>query len=68
MPTNYERAFAKRPEVYAAWQQLHGWPQLTVAGRSWPIQGAQVAVVDGDGGDRVASPQGAKPSRAAGTA
>jgi uncharacterized peroxidase-related enzyme len=23
MPTNYERAFAKRPEVYAAWQQLN---------------------------------------------
>jgi len=24
MPTNYERAFAERPEVYAAWQQLNG--------------------------------------------
>ncbi len=23
MPTNYERAFAERPEVYAAWQQLN---------------------------------------------
>jgi hypothetical protein len=22
MPTNYERAFAERPDVYAAWQQL----------------------------------------------
>lgn len=22
--TNYERAFAARPEVYAAWQQLNG--------------------------------------------
>ena len=24
MPTNYERAFAERPEVYAAWGQLNG--------------------------------------------
>src|SRR5436309_4825679 len=24
MTTNYERAFAERPEVYAAWQQLNG--------------------------------------------
>jgi uncharacterized peroxidase-related enzyme len=24
MPTNYERAFAEHPEVYAAWQQLIG--------------------------------------------
>jgi uncharacterized peroxidase-related enzyme len=24
MATNYERAFAERPEVYAAWQQLNG--------------------------------------------
>jgi alkylhydroperoxidase family enzyme len=24
MATNYERAFAARPEVYAAWQQLNG--------------------------------------------
>jgi alkylhydroperoxidase family enzyme len=24
MPTNYELAFAERPEVYAAWQQLNG--------------------------------------------
>lgn len=24
MPTNYERAFAEHPEVYAAWQQLNG--------------------------------------------
>jgi alkylhydroperoxidase family enzyme len=24
MPTNYERAFAERPEVFAAWQQLNG--------------------------------------------
>ncbi|HEY6031777.1 MAG TPA: hypothetical protein VIU44_14490 [Gaiellaceae bacterium] len=24
MPTNYELAFAQRPEVYAAWQQLNG--------------------------------------------
>ncbi|HEY2074393.1 MAG TPA: carboxymuconolactone decarboxylase family protein [Gaiellaceae bacterium] len=24
MTTNYERAFAARPEVYAAWQQLNG--------------------------------------------
>ena len=24
MPTNYERAFEDRPEVYAAWQQLNG--------------------------------------------
>ena len=24
MPTNYEFAFAQRPEVYAAWQQLNG--------------------------------------------
>jgi alkylhydroperoxidase family enzyme len=24
MPTNYERAFAERPDVYAAWQQLNG--------------------------------------------
>jgi uncharacterized peroxidase-related enzyme len=24
MPTNYERAFAERPEVMAAWQQLNG--------------------------------------------
>jgi alkylhydroperoxidase family enzyme len=24
MPTNYERAFEKRPEVYAAWAQLNG--------------------------------------------
>src|SRR5512142_2321778 len=24
MPTNYERAFAGRPEVYAAWGQLNG--------------------------------------------
>ena len=24
MPTNYERAFEERPEVYAAWQQLNG--------------------------------------------
>ncbi|HSP70927.1 MAG TPA: carboxymuconolactone decarboxylase family protein [Gaiellaceae bacterium] len=24
MPTNYERAFEQRPEVYAAWQQLNG--------------------------------------------
>jgi alkylhydroperoxidase family enzyme len=24
MKTNYERAFAARPEVYAAWQQLNG--------------------------------------------
>jgi alkylhydroperoxidase family enzyme len=24
MPTNYERAFAERPEVYAAWAQLNG--------------------------------------------
>jgi alkylhydroperoxidase family enzyme len=24
VPTNYERAFEERPEVYAAWQQLNG--------------------------------------------
>jgi alkylhydroperoxidase family enzyme len=24
MPTNFERAFEERPEVYAAWQQLNG--------------------------------------------
>lgn len=24
MPTNYERAFAERPEVYAAWGELNG--------------------------------------------
>jgi alkylhydroperoxidase family enzyme len=24
MPTNYELAFAERPDVYAAWQQLNG--------------------------------------------
>jgi alkylhydroperoxidase family enzyme len=24
MPTNYERAFAERPEVYAAWAELNG--------------------------------------------
>lgn len=24
MPTNFERAFESRPEVYAAWQQLNG--------------------------------------------
>ena len=24
MPTNFERAFAERPEVFAAWQQLNG--------------------------------------------
>jgi alkylhydroperoxidase family enzyme len=24
MPTNYERAFEPRPDVYAAWQQLNG--------------------------------------------
>jgi alkylhydroperoxidase family enzyme len=24
MPTNYERAFEQRPEVYAAWQRLNG--------------------------------------------
>jgi hypothetical protein len=24
MTTNYERAFAKRPDVFAAWQQLNG--------------------------------------------
>lgn len=23
MPTNHERAFAERPDVYAAWQQLN---------------------------------------------
>ena len=24
MPTNFERAFAARPEVYAAWAELNG--------------------------------------------
>jgi alkylhydroperoxidase family enzyme len=37
MPTNYERAFAARPDVYAAWRQLAGAVSEHMDGRRYEL-------------------------------